>query len=191
MKKALLTGVIAALFALPVQAMSEKQPIPTNEEARSIAKEFVGQLQPELKKGMKAGGPMNAIEVCHTKAPQIALELSQKTGWEINRVSHKPRGATATADAWETEVLKKFMADLQGGADIKKLEFSEVTHDAGKSEFRYMKAIPTGAVCLKCHGANVAAPVKAAIQKYYPQDMATGFAKGDMRGAFSFTKALD
>ena len=51
-----------------------------------------------------------------------------------------------------------------------------------------MKAIPTGEVCLKCHGSNVAPDVKAAIGELYPEDQATGFKAGELRGAFSVSK---
>lgn len=163
---------------------------PTNAEARGIAKQFGELLQPELQKGMKEGGPVNAINVCHSKAPQIAHDLSKSTGWNVNRVSLKPRGATATPDAWETQVMEKFNADLAAGVDVKTIEFSEVMSVDGQSTFRYMKAIPTGEVCLKCHGTDVAAPVKEAIHKLYPQDTALGYQMGEIRGALSFSKPL-
>jgi cytochrome c553 len=53
-----------------------------------------------------------------------------------------------------------------------------------------MKAIPTAAVCLNCHGTDVQPAVKKAISEYYPDDQAVGYSKGQIRGAFSFTKAL-
>ena len=56
---------------------------------------------------------------------------------------------------------------------------------ASASTFRYMKAIPMGAVpCLTCHGAPEPA-LNAEILRLYPQDRATGFAPGDLRGAFT------
>lgn len=180
-------AALCAVMTLPLNAAAQS---PTNSEARSYAKQFVEKLQPELKKGMQAGGPVNAISVCHSKAPQIAHDMSQASGWNINRVSLKPRGAGAKPDAWEKEVMMQFDQQLAKGADIKTLEFSQVVIMNGEKQFRYMKAIPTGEVCLKCHGTDVQAPVKEAIQKYYPQDKATGFSAGQMRGAFSFTKAL-
>lgn len=185
MKKMLL-GFSAIALALPAYAT------PTNQEARGLVKQYMGQLKPELQKGMKNGGPVNAIEVCHTKAPQIAHDMTQSTGWKINRVSLKPRGASATPDAWEKEVLQKFNQQLAQGADVKKIEFSQTIIMNGEKQFRYMKAIPTAAMCLSCHGTDemVKAPVKQAIGKYYPNDKAVGYHAGEIRGAFSFTKAL-
>lgn len=159
-------------------------------EARELAKEFGGQLKPALKAAMKSGGPTAAVEVCHTKAPQIAADLAAKSGWEITRVSLKPRGADATADNWETDVLNRFEKQKSMGMKPSEIEFAETVTAEGKTNFRYMKAIGTGDVCLTCHGTNVAAPVKEALTKYYPQDTAMGYAKGDIRGAFSFAKEV-
>ena len=54
-----------------------------------------------------------------------------------------------------------------------------------------MKAIPTGGVCLACHGENLAQGVQETITTLYPNDKATGFKSGDIRGAFVVTKVLD
>ncbi len=51
-----------------------------------------------------------------------------------------------------------------------------------------MKAIPTGPLCLACHGETLAAPVAEKIGELYPADKATGFREGDIRGAFVVTK---
>lgn len=187
MKKPIITALLSAFMTLPAIANNQ----PTNEEARSIVQQFGGKLKPALQNSMKKDGPVPTITFCHTKAPQIAHELSQKTGWKINRVSLKPRGATATPDQWETAVLEKFNAQLALGTPVNTMEFSEiVTDDSGTQSFRYMQAIATGDVCLKCHGTDIAAPVGAAIHKLYPNDNATGYSTGQIRGAFSFSKTL-
>ncbi|KUJ71168.1 DUF3365 domain-containing protein [Thiomicrospira sp. WB1] len=184
MKKTWIAATIVA--GLSTQAWAT----PTHDEARQLVKSYMGQLKPELKKGMKNGGPVNAIDVCHTKAPQIAADLSEQSGWHINRVSLKPRAKSAQPDAWEEEVLTKFNQQLAEGTNPKKIEFSQTVIVNGEKQFRYMKAIPTGNICLACHGTDVKAPVKEAIAKHYPQDQATGYEKGELRGAFSFTKPL-
>lgn len=160
-------------------------------EARGLAKEFSGKLKPELKKAMKSGGPMAAIEVCHTKAPQIAKEMSDQKGWEITRVSDKPRGAMAETDKWEKMVLASFAAKKNAGVDPKTIEYSAVVNDNGQKTYRYMKAIGTKGLCLKCHGTNIDSALQAKIDKYYPNDKATGYQEGQLRGAFSFKKVLN
>ena len=53
-----------------------------------------------------------------------------------------------------------------------------------------MKAIPTGAVCLNCHGTKIAPEVSQALAGLYPEDRATGFNEGDIRGAFVVTRKI-
>ncbi|MFT6919058.1 MAG: hypothetical protein ACJA2G_001693 [Cognaticolwellia sp.] len=57
-----------------------------------------------------------------------------------------------------------------------------------KSVLRYMKAIPTGGLCLACHGSKLADDVSSKVNELYPNDQATGFKLGDIRGAFTLQK---
>lgn len=161
-------------------------------QARELAKQFVGQLQPELGAAMKAGGPVNAIGVCQTKAPQIAQNLSASSGWDLKRVSLKNRAPTAKPDAWENKVLTQFDQQRANGADPATMEYSEIVQEKGQKTFRYMKAIAIGQgqPCLHCHGTNINDAVKQKLVELYPQDKATGYSEGQIRGAFSFKKAL-
>lgn len=189
MKKLILAAVCASLMVSPLVNAGEAA-LPQIEEARALAKQFGGQLKPTLGGALKSGGPVNGIEVCHTKAPEIAQQLADSSGWDINRVSLKHRGETAQPDAWEIEVLTRFDRERAEGKDPKTIEFAEMTNENGQQVFRYMKAIPTGGVCLTCHGEAVSPQVKEAIAKYYPGDLATGYKKGELRGAFSFKKTI-
>ena len=51
-----------------------------------------------------------------------------------------------------------------------------------------MKAIPAGAVCLTCHGNDIDPELKAQIDAFYPEDRATGFKLGALRGAFTISR---
>lgn len=187
MKKLIIAGLMST-FAFNVQATEISA---DHKEARQIVKEFGGQLKPALKGAMKSGGPVSAIDVCNTKAPAIAQDLTEKHApWNVNRVSLKPRGATATPDAWETETLKWFDEQIAAGADPKKLEKFEIVKVDGKETTRYMKPVMTGGLCLTCHGTAKQIPegVKAKLTELYPNDEATGYSKGQARGAFSFQK---
>jgi hypothetical protein len=71
------------------------------------------------------------------------------------------------------------------------LEFSEEVIEKGKRHFRYMKAIPTGKVCLSCHGEKLDPAVAAKLKALYPRDKAVGFRSGDIRGAFTIIQPLE
>lgn len=185
MKKWLLMGMLTA--AMPAMAADMAQ---LKQEGRSIAKQFLGELKPELQKAMKSGGPVHAIDVCHKKAPQITAEMTERTGWDLKRTSLKVRNPENAPDTWEKAVMEKFVQQRAQGVSPKQLEYAEVVTENGKQVFRYAKAIPTGNVCVVCHGAHVAKPVMEKIKVYYPHDQATGFKPGDIRGIFSFKKQL-
>lgn len=159
-------------------------------KSKTVVKEFMTQLKGELESAMKAGGPVNAIKVCNEKAPAIAKTLSDKHGWEIARTSLKTRNASNAPDAWETKVLNKFEERKTKGEKVIPMAYFEAVENNGKKSFRFMKAIPTGEVCLICHGENIAPPIRAKLEELYPKDMATGYKPGDIRGAFTITQPM-
>ncbi len=158
-------------------------------EARGIATQFGEKLKTQLVSAMKAEGPVKAIEVCSVAAPAIAAEVSAG-GWKVGRTSLKWRNPNSKPDAWERQTLAYFEAEKAKGASVTSLERSEIADVNGVRTFRYMKAIPTDEPCLTCHGSDIKQPVKAKLAELYPDDQGTGFAVGDIRGAFTLSKPL-
>ncbi len=157
------------------------------EEAKSAVQALGGTLKGELETAMKAGGPVEAMSVCHTKAPEIANTVSEEKGLQVSRVSLKNRNPVmGKANEWQTAVLNDFEAKKAAGNDPDTLVHAEIVGD----EFRFMKAIPTAAVCLSCHGTHLAPEVTAKLNELYPDDKATGYQEGDLRGAFVVVKSL-
>jgi len=161
------------------------------EEAKGIIKAFSSGLQAELQAALDAGGPTNAIQVCKERVPAIAADYSTRTGWDVGRTSLKLRNPTANApDAWEKQVLLEFEARKADGEDVETMAVAAVTQVDGEKRFRYMQAIPTGGLCLTCHGEALAPAISTALDRAYPQDQARGFSLGDIRGAFTLSKPL-
>lgn len=159
--------------------------------ARELVQDFGIQLKSELMSGMKKGGATEAIAVCNSKAPQIAKQLSDSTGWKIGRTSLKVRNSNNVPDDWEKSVLENFEKKLQDGQNIKTLEYSEIVKIEDSEYFRYMKGIPTGGVCLNCHGSNIKESIKEKISELYDDDKAINYKKGDLRGAFTLSKKIN
>jgi hypothetical protein len=162
------------------------------EDSRNIVKEMMSQLGSALQREMTANGPAAAIKVCKDLAPAITSELSRKTGQRVTRVSLKTRSPLlGSPDAWEQKVLADFAlrAEKESPSNI---EFSEIVTEPQGKFMRYMKAIPTQEVCLKCHGPleTIAPQVKEQLNAEYPNDKATGYSINQLRGAFSIKKAL-
>ena len=154
-----------------------------------MVKTFAGKLKGELQAAMKEGGPKQAITVCNVKAPEIADELSNPGVLSVGRTSHKLRNASNAPDDWEAQALQEFLTRASAGEDLKTMEKAELVESGGQATYRYMKAIPTGEVCLTCHGANVEPELQAHIGTLYPQDQAIGFTLGMLRGAFTISKS--
>ncbi len=157
-------------------------------QARAAVKELGENLKRQLMAAIAAGGPASAIGVCKTIAPALAEKAGSVRGLKVGRTSLRVRNPANAPDAWERSVLEDFAAQIKAGTDPAKLEHAETVTDAsGASVFRYMKAIPMAAVpCLTCHGAPEPS-LKAEITRLYPQDQATGFKPGELRGAFTVT----
>jgi len=160
------------------------------QQGKAAIKEFAGTLKGALVSAMKSGGPIEALNVCNEVAPTISAELSKKYGFEIARTSLKVRNPNNAADNWEKEILYQFEASKQQGEEIKSLFISEATTQGDTHELRIMKAIPTGAVCLTCHGSNIEPSVQTKLSELYPNDQATGFELGELRGAFTLRKTV-
>ena len=158
------------------------------ERARAAAVEFGKRLIGELQKAMAQGGPVAAIDVCNLEAPQIAAEVSREHGMTVRRTSLKLRQPANKPDAWELAQLRSFEQRKAAGEAPAAIEIGEFVERGGKRQFRYMKAIPTAELCLTCHGSAIAPEVSERLKALYPDDAATGFKAGDLRGAFTITQ---
>lgn len=160
------------------------------QESRRIAQAFVQRLGGTLKQQLATAGPAGAIGVCKHVAPALAAEYS-RDGFLVSRVSLKTRNKTlGTPDDWERRMLEQF--DRQQAQGTAPTEVSELTEDADGRWFRYLKPIPTQPTCLQCHGQpdEMAAEVKTMLAREYPQDQATGYRAGDIRGAITIKRKL-
>jgi hypothetical protein len=156
-------------------------------EAESLVQQFAGTLKPQLQAAMQQGGPVHAINVCAEEAPRIARQLSDSSGWQVKRVSLKARNSgTAVPDSWEREILQQFDQRRADGELPQQLSAAAAVN----GQFRFMKAQGVEPLCLTCHGETLDPQVRAALQQRYPDDRATGYREGQIRGAFSLSKAL-
>lgn len=190
MRLSTFVSVLFFLLSLSAHAQTAEQQ-QFEKEAQAAIKEFSASLKTALLSAMQDGGPIETVAVCKLIAPTLAAEMSKKYGMEVARTSLKIRNPDNEADEWETSVMQRFETRLASGEAIQSLTFSEkVDTDLGQ-QWRMMKAIPTDKVCLSCHGNKIAPPIQAKLDKYYPNDMATGFKLRDIRGAFTVSKDID
>lgn len=158
-------------------------------EGKGVIQGFFKELKGTLMKAKKSGGPVAAVKACNKKAPGIATNAS-KNGWDVARTSLKLRNEKNAPDEWEMKVLKQFEARKAKGEKPKDIAYAEIVSMNGKRTFRMMKAIPTGELCVTCHGTKVKPEIVNVLNEYYPNDKAKGFNVGDIRGAFTLKKAM-
>ena len=181
-------ALAAALALSPATVLADPSP---QEQAGAAVRAFATALKGELMTAMQSGGPVAAIDVCKVKAPQIAEAVSLERGMQLSRVSQRNRNPENAPNDWQAAVLEDFQERVNGGEDAAGLSWQQTVETETGAEYRFMKAIPTGAVCLACHGQAISPDVAAKIEQSYPEDKATGFSEGDLRGAFVVTKTLD
>ena len=192
MKSISINVLLASTLSLsPFIAIAEdKVPSQDINEARSLVKAFGSDLKSVLKGAMTTEGPLKALEVCNVQAGPIADKKSALSDWDIARTSLKVRNENNAPDEWESAVLHQFEKRKTSGEALKTIEYSEVVKDGDKLVYRYMKPIPTAGLCLTCHGANISDEITKKVKNLYPDDQATGFNLGDIRGAFTLNREV-
>ncbi|GAB5451630.1 MAG: DUF3365 domain-containing protein [Halioglobus sp.] len=135
---------------------------------------FKRDLQQALKSGL-AQGPEAAIGVCKLEAPEIAGALSVN-GVRIGRTSRRLRNPANVGPEWVEPILDSYMLNV---SDRQPRTVSIASNRSG-----YAEPITVQPICLTCHGANLAPEISSQLREAYPQDRATGYKAGELRGIF-------
>lgn len=167
------------------QQPSAEQAQALNMEAKKTIKPFAEELLGTVKLAVASGGHEKAIDTCQNLAPAITNKHGQGA-WQLKRTSTQVRNPNNAADAWEAKVLADFAKRAAAGEPLQTMEYGEQVGE----QYRYAKAIGIKKPCLACHGENIKPEVQAMLNKTYPEDAATGYKMGELRGMFSLSKNL-
>jgi hypothetical protein len=195
MNKVMVAAGIAA-FCLSCNATAQVQgagqAVDPLAEMREVASSMPPKMIKVLNDEIAKSGFANAISVCREKAPAMAKATSEAKNMQIRRVSLRNRSPNAVPDAWERQVLEDFDKRAEAGENPGSLEVNKEFVEDGKRVVRYMKAVPTQAECLACHGTDkqMSEEAHARIKELYPDDKATGFRSGQIRGAITMKKSI-
>ena len=159
-------------------------------EARQISSELADKVRGLLLKEIEIGGLAGAVRVCSEMAQNITREFNARSGHKVRRVSLRYRNPWNIPDEYERRKLEEF--DLLNKKKVMKNEYIEVIDEGGQRYLRYMRPLVALPLCINCHGPNenISAEVKTILSEKYPDDRATGFLVGDLRGAISVKIAL-
>ena len=189
LKTMAMAGVMLAL--MPGVGLAE-EPAADLSNARAAIAGLGESLKSELMSAMASGGPVAAIAVCQTAAPALSTAAGEKGGLTVRRTALKVRNPGNAPDDFERRVLEDFAVKIMAGTPPGALEHSEVVTTDGVRTLRYMKPIMMAdQPCSVCHGSALADDVKEKVSALYPDDQATGFKPGELRGAFSVLQRLD
>lgn len=153
---------------------SHSQATETLERGAELLTPFKKDLQRALKSGL-AEGPAEAIQVCRIRAPDIADALSVD-GVRMGRSSHRLRNPDNEAPEWVRPIMQAYLDDPSSRTP-RAVELEE-------NRWGYVEPIVVQPLCLTCHGSELAPDISARIAELYPDDRATGFEAGDLRGVF-------
>lgn len=178
-----------AAFAVLLAGSAAAQDLSAEaEDAQRVIQELRGVMMEHLQQAMADVGPAGATDICRHLAPEIAAELTERTGWEIRRPGLRVRNPDNRPTDEEQGILLSYAARVAAGQSMSQMETTRIIERDGEPYVQYMRAIPTMEPCLACHGDTLAPDVAAAIRQTYPDDQAVGFATGDLRGAFSLIR---
>ncbi len=132
-------------------------------------------LKGALMAALDDGGPASAITICNDEALKISTAVASETGVWLGRTSQKLRNPANIAPDWTREIVSGQTAELS-------------IHVASDGRLGVLTPIVFKAECAMCHGAveEIDEELYASIKEAYPDDHATGFAEGDLRGWFWF-----
>ncbi len=130
-------------------------------------------LSGRLMDAMTSQGPVAAISVCQNEAPSIAKAVGDEQGLQIGRTGVRLRNPDNVAPLW-AQALVRDKVDAP----------TFVTLDNGHSAA--LLPIKLQGQCLMCHGpkVDIAPGIQEQLTKLYPNDEATGFKEGELRGWF-------
>ena len=138
--------------------------------ARAARDALMRDLLAELSRALDEGGPAVAIAVCNERAPEIAAQVARDGGVRIGRTSFRLRNPDNQPPRWAEGLVAARRAEpavLQGDGKLALLH-----------------PIRLKAECEMCHGGPEDIPdgVAKRLAEMYPDDQATEFAPGELRG---------
>ncbi len=176
-------SLLIATTTVSIPAEETKAPgIKRVEEiGNKIIKRLTKKMTRELKGAITENGFSDALSYCHTKAASIVKDITNEfKDISVKRVTDRPRNPKDKLDDYDILAFNYFKTHR-----VKK-SYTILIKRGKKRYYRYYQPIYIKSLCLGCHGKKdkIEKGVLDRLKKYYPDDMATGYKKGDLRGLF-------
>ena len=156
----------------------------TTELGDSITKVAGSVFMAKISRKYEEGGYEAAAKFCSMNAYPLTDSLADKHKVFLKRVSNNYRNPKNAPSDLENQVLQAYEYSVEHGDDIG----SNVQFIRPGDTILYNKPIRIPSeFCLNCHGSpsQISEDVNSILKKDYPQDKATGYKVGDLRGMWS------
>ena len=151
------------------------------------SKKLLKTLGKNMKANMKKGGVMGALDFCSNEAYSLTQKVNSSLpkNVKVKRISAKYRSGANKPDANEAKILKS----LENLNSLHVVLPKHLVQKINKHTYKYYRPLVIKKpVCLKCHGdISKNHELQKAIQSRYPNDKATGYKMGDLRGVVVVT----
>lgn len=147
-----------------------------------ISMEMQNELLSNVAKAIREGGTEYAVEFCHQHALPITDSMANLNKVFIERLSDKNRNPE---NVIQTDV------DIEAWERVRKEKVDFIVQGE-KGEVIYYKPILLAMkTCMQCHGKveEIKEGTLQVIHDRYPEDKATGYELGDLRGMWKLTFA--
>lgn len=149
------------------------------QKGESASTALVQKLGGELKAVMQKDGPVEAVNFCSKNAISLTHEVSKANGVKMKRVTLQQRNPLNRPTPEEIEIMNTWGSQMAQA----QLPTAVLTPKVPTGYTYYKPLVINNDVCLKCHGAvDSSAPLGQALKATYPNDRATGYKMGDLRG---------
>lgn len=156
-------------------------------KGNQISAALLQKLGSELKTQMQTSGAMGALNFCSQNALTLTEQIAKESKTSIKRASINYRNPVNKANTEETALLNTWSNLVKNGQPLPAQKLVNVSD----STIMYYKPLMiNNEACLKCHG-NVEGELAKAIKTAYPEDKATGYKMGDLRGMIAITIERD
>ena len=148
----------------------------------AIFKDYQQEVIGLLKAALTGGGTVAAIEVCKGVSTNLDARFEGLPGVKVRRVTEQARNSRHTPDEFERSVFTEWREQMKVGGHP-----SAIARETGDG-LRVMQPIMLQSrLCLRCHGTknDISKEVQEKLRQQYPDDKATGYKMGELRGAFS------
>jgi hypothetical protein len=168
----------ASTLAAPLGAADSAR---AEQQGAAVAGAIAQGLAQRLHAEMERAGAAGAVDFCAREALVLTDSLLDQTeATAVRRTSTRIRNPRNAPDALERVALAWFDSVHAATGELP----PSYVQAAGEDEVRYYRPLTIAPFCTSCHGtADAIDPdVRRILAERYPDDRATGYEAGDLRG---------